>query len=284
VSARGAKRDLPHELRWVKAARDTDLSFFPDFLIIGPQRTGTTWLGSHLRFHPEIFLTRADELFFWSSLKSRDPRRFVSDDVGWYVQQFRDPWWQLAARTARCLWKHGERYQPRVRGERTASYAVIDPDVIADIVTLNPEIKAILLIRNPVDRAWSHAKKDLMRKRGTRLEDVSEEDLRGFFIDAYQLRCARSVEQYDNWASHLKPGHLLTVLFDDIVARPETVLLDVMRFLGVRSDPRYIDRNVRSPVNPTESLGMPDRHRRFLTELFQDDLRKLKERFGLSWS
>ena len=40
---------------------------------------------------------------------------------------------------------------------------------------------------------------------------------------------------------------------------------------------------MRNPVNPTESARMPEQYRRFLEELFRDDLRKLQERFGLTW-
>ena len=72
-------------------------------------------------------------------------------------------------------------------------------------------------------------------------------------------------------------------MFDEIATRPEALLLDVMRFLGVRADRRYIDRGVREPVNPTEATRIPEQYRRLLEELFADDVRKLHERFGLSW-
>jgi hypothetical protein len=73
-------------------------------------------------------------------------------------------------------------------------------------------------------------------------------------------------------------------LFDDIDVRPEELLLAVMDFLAVRSDRRYISREVRELVNPTAASKIPDRYRRFLDELLQDDLAALRERFGLSWS
>ena len=49
------------------------------------------------------------------------------------------------------------------------------------------------------------------------------------------------------------------------------------------SERRYIDPKVRNPINPTESTRIPDQYRCFLEDLFKDDLRKLQERFGLSW-
>ena len=275
--------DLQHRLRWVKVSRDADLARFPDFLIIGPQRTGTTWLHAQLRYHPQIFLAEPKELYFFSSLKTRDPKRFVSDELCWYLQFFRDPAWRRAAKSAATLWKHGELYRPRVRGEATASYAALDPDVIADITALNPDVKAILMIRNPIDRAWSHAKKDLVRNSKRRVADVTEQEFRAFLTDPYQLRCARYADQYDHWSAHLRPGYLLVGRFDDIATRPEDFLLEVMRFLGVDADRRYIDASVRSPVNPTESSQMPEQYRKLLEEVLRDELVRLEQRFGLSW-
>jgi len=276
---------LLRQLRYVKVtAPGLPLDRFPDFLIVGPQRTGTTWLHANLRWHPEIFLAEPKELFFFSRLKTPQSPKFQSTDLGWYLRFFRDPLWRALLKNVVTLWKYRERYRPRVRGEATASYAALDRDVIGEIAALNPEIKAIVMIRNPIDRAWSHAKKDLARNRSRRLDDVPEREFTTFFTDAYQRRCARYVEQYDNWSAALQPHHLFAGRFDDIARRPEELLLEVMTFLGVTSDRRYIDPRGRTAVNPTESSRIPDRYRRFLEELLKDDLEALRQRFGLSWT
>jgi hypothetical protein len=273
------------QLRYVKVSDPTlSLERFPDFLIVGPQRTGTTWLHANLRYHPEIFLSEPKELFFFSRLKTPENPKFQSNDLAWYLHFFRDPVWRSAAKTAISLWRYRELYRPRVRGEATASYAALDRDVIREITLLNPEIKVILMIRNPIDRAWSHAKKDLARNRKRTVADVSEDEFKAFFTDAYQRQCARYVENCDNWAAHLKDGHLLVASFDDIDSQPEGLLLRVMSFLGVTSAVRYIDRAVRDAVNPTGQSELPEHFRRFLNDLLKDDIEKVRQRFGLSWS
>ncbi len=273
------------QLKYVRLSRpDVRLERFPDFLIAGPQRTGTTWLHAHLRYHPEIFLSEPKELFFFSRLKTPHSPKFQSSDLGWYLHFFRDPPWRLALKNAITLWKYGEWYRPRVRGEATASYAALDRDIIQEITALNPDIKVLLMIRNPIDRAWSHAKKDLVRNRNRRFEDVPENEFKAFFTDTYQRQCARYVQNYDNWAAHLKDSHLLAGGFDDIASRPEQLLLGVMSFLGVTSDKRYIDPTVREAVNPTGPSEIPEPYRRFLENLLKDDIEKLRQRFGLSWS
>ena len=271
-------------LRYVKVSdRNPDLRFFPDFLIVGPQRTGTTWLHAHLRYHPQIMLSEPKELFFFSSLKMPDSPRYRSSELTDYLRFFREPLWRIVLRNAVSLWRYRELYRPKVRGEATASYAVLERDVIADITALNPDLKVILMIRDPIDRAWSHAKKDLARNRGRQLEDVSQEEFERFFSDPYQRRCARYADNIDNWSAHLRAGHLLVGLFDDIDTRPEALLLAVMAFLGVRSDRRYVGDAVRQAVNPTQPSRIPEQHRRFLENLFSDDTTHLRERFNLSW-
>lgn len=270
-------------LRYVRARGDEDLSRFPDFLIIGPQRTGTTWLHAHLRFHPQIFLSEPKELYFFSSLARRDGKRFASDELGYYLRFFRDPAWRWLAKTVVCLRRHGELYRPIVRGEATASYAAMPAAVIDDIVALKPDIRAILMLRHPIDRAWSHAKKDLVRNRKRRFEDVSADEFRAFFADPYQRRCAQYTDLAETWGSRLRPGNLFIGIFDQIATRPEAMLLDVMRFLGVRADPRYIDPDAKNPVNPTAATRIPPEYRAYLEELFGDEMRKARERFGVAW-
>lgn len=260
-----------------------DLSTFPDFLIIGPQRTGTTWIHENLRDHPDILWPREKEIFYFSRLKTPDHPKFVSADLHWYLAQFRDPLWLRAAKTVLTFRASGSIYRPRVRGEATASYAAMDRDLIEEVVVLNPAVRAIMMIRNPIDRAWSHAKKDLVRNRGRRFEDVSEREFEEFFRDPYQLRCAQYGTNYDNWSACLAEGNLFVGKFDDVAGRPAELLGEICRFLGVRDERRYLGRAVDRPVNPTGAEPIPERYRAILRQLFAVEIDEIERRFQLSW-
>lgn len=259
-----------------------DLGRFPDFLIIGPQRTGTTWLHANLREHPEIFLAEPKELFFFSRLKTPNHPRFQSDELGWYLGFFHDPLWRLVLKNLLCLGRHRRLYRPRIRGEATASYAALDRDVIEEIALLNPALKVILMVRDPIERAWSHATKDLVRNRGRRFEDVSDAEWQEFFRDPYQLRCAQYVENYDNWAACFPKEQIFVGAFDDIASRPAAFMGDILRFLGVPSDERYYGSLVHEAVNPAGSSRIPDKHRRYLETLLAREIEALRARFGAS--
>ncbi|MCX8072790.1 MAG: sulfotransferase domain-containing protein [Candidatus Binatia bacterium] len=271
-------------LRYVQVpARLPSLERFPDFLIIGPQRTGTTWLHAHLRFHPQVLLSEPKELFFFSRLKHPEDPRFRSSSLAWYLERFRDPWPWYVYKSWFCLWHYRERYRPLVRGEATASYAALEEDIIAEIVCLNPEIKVITMVRDPVERAWSHAKKDLVRNRGRSLGEVSDEEFVAFFNEPYQRRCAQYVQNVERWARYLRRGNLFVGLFEDIAWRPEELLLDVMAFLGVRASKQYIRADVRAPVNPSGGSEVPPRFRKILEALLAEEIAALRDRFGWSW-
>jgi hypothetical protein len=271
-------------LRYVKApAGEVSLARFPDFMIVGPQRTGTTWLHENLRDHPEIFWPRLKESFYFSRLGEPEHPKFQSDRLDWYLGLFRDPVWLWAAKNVFSLRLCGRPYRPRVFGEATASYAAMDRELIDEVVALNPAVRVIIMIRNPVERAWSHAKKDLVRNVGREFDDVSTQEWQSFFSDGYQRRCAGYRQNIENWTDALLGGHLLVGKFDDIQSRPEDFLLEVMDFLGVSGGERYFGGSVREPVNPTAGGGMPEQHRAYLENLLADDLTYLREQYGLSW-
>lgn len=273
------------KLRHVKAPDGrVSLARFPDFLIVGPQRTGTTWLHENLRDHPEIFWPRLKEIFFFSRLREPEHPKFSSDELGWYLDLFHDPAWLWVAKNFFSLRLCGRFYRPRVFGEATASYAAMDRELIDEVVALNPAVRAIIMIRNPVERAWSHAKKDLVRNAGRRFDDVTVEEWHAFFGDAYQRSCAAYRRNIANWKAALADGHLLIGKFDDIEERPEAFLLEVMEFLGVAAGERYFGPSVRESVNPTSGGGMPDQYREYLENLLAEDLAYLRDDFGLSWS
>jgi hypothetical protein len=267
-------------LSWVRVGDPPpDLTRFPDFLIVGPQRTGTTWLHANLRWHPEIYLSEPKEIFYFSRLKTPDNPRFQSADLGWYLSLFRDPPWRWLVRQAMSLRHHRRPHLPRVIGEATASYAALDEDVITEVATLNPDIRIIMMVRDPVERAWSHAKKDLVRNAGRRFEDVAPEEFRAFFRDPYQIQCARYGENLERWRRHLQDGAVLVARYEDVSERPEELLVEVMDFLGVSSGPRYLGPQVREEVNPAGSGRIPEDYRRDLEEVLAAELASWRESF-----
>ena len=274
---------IQHQLRYIDVPPGTDWSKFPDFLLIGPQRTGTTWLHANLSFHPHIFMPVTKEIFFLNRLDPQHPKHKTSD-LREYLKYFHEPWSERWHKTWTHLKIHKEWYWPRVCGEATASSAVIPTSILADIVTLNPELKAVLIVRNPVTRAWAHAKKTLVKEEGRDISEITDSTFTDYFASSYQVRCGRYSQIIKNWSQSLKSGHLLLLSFDDISDDPEGLLTRVFQFLGVSSGGKYISPQAKQVINRTDpthrSYGIPTHLRSFLEDLFADELHQLPSLLG----
>lgn len=266
------------------------LNCFPDFLILGPQRTGTTWLAANLRHHPEVFMPDQKELYYFSTVDNPRKRRFVSDRLEWYLSYFHEPFYAIARKEIEMLIRFKIPYSPRVRGEGTATYAAgISDAVMKELVTLNPDIKCILMVRNPINRAWAHAKKDLMNvsymnAKERDVEECSQKELLDFIHSLYQVSCGRFRDQIDRWNSYLKPGNLFLGFFDDLTEDPVHLLLSVYYFLGVESDDRFITELAFKKIAVTDKGShhreMPPFAQSALANLFADELQALQKRFS----
>lgn len=265
---------LRPQLRYCEVESDRlSLDRFPDFLIVGPQRTGTTWLHQILRKHPEVFLADPKEIFFFSRLKMRESPKFESARLDWYLAHFHDDFTRWARKQVRSLVRFHAPYRPRIRGEATASYAALDPDVIREVALLEPDVKILLMVRHPVERAWSHAKKDLARNRGRGAADIPDSEWKAFFRDPYQLRCARYEENIANWSGAVGAANVFVGTFEQVQEQPAELLGRVTRFLGVSDDPRFVDPELlRSQVNPAGGSEVPARFRADLEELLRDEI------------
>ena len=120
----------------------------PDFLVISPPKTGSTWLADNFRHHPRLFVPAIKEVKYFSCFCNWL-------DLGWYLDHFR-----AAPGT--------------IRGEASPSYSILPPDRIRLVRALLPDVKLIFLMRDPIARAWSHARHNF-RYREARFADCQHD-------------------------------------------------------------------------------------------------------------
>jgi hypothetical protein len=233
---------------------DPDLSLFPNLLYLGPQRTGSTWLHSNLSRHPEVHLHRDKETFYFSTLGRPETPRYRFDHLEDYLDSFRESIGTRLLKNYHALRRCRSFYRPRVVGDFTASYGVLDEDVIAEVVGLCPEMRGIMLVRDPAERAWSHAKKDLVRGRARPADDA---EILRFMRAPGQLLRADYRAAIGRWTRHLPPQRIFVAPYSRIGTDPAELLDDISDFLGIRRYGGASKRHVTTRQNVTPEAGVP---------------------------
>jgi hypothetical protein len=192
----------------------------PDFLIIGVQKSGTSWLARMLRQHPSVFMPGEEVHYF-------DKVHNYQKGEPWYRAHFVEAEEQqiVGEKTPDYIWAHGE----GVEGH--------DPNVHKNIHELLPEVQLLVLLRNPVDRAVSAAK-HIIRSGRVSPRHSLDELLVG---DEYDRIRGHGVLEYGYYHQHLSAyldlfsaSQLRVLSFkEDVVDAPGNGLAKVFRFLGL---------------------------------------------------
>jgi len=214
------------------------------------------------------------ETYFFSTLGKPDDPHFKFPFLEDYLDSYREPLSERLKKHYTSLRKSLSFYRPKVLGEATASYALLPEDVVVEIVRLKPQIKGIIMLRDPVERAWSHAKKTLVRGKS---EPVNFEKFRAYFETSGQKKRAGYSAMIALWKKHLAPGHLYIGLYDRIATSPKALLEEMERFLGVTTKALYFNRHLTIKLNPTSEDSMPSEVRAFLEEFLAAEIESYRK-------
>jgi hypothetical protein len=244
---------------------------YPDFLGIGAQKAGTSWLAENLKAHPELWLPWVKELQYFNDVH-------IPAHRGW-TQRHRT---QHATRAIRAHIKEAERRgkaadlrliralaelgagEPsdgwygaifahaganQLAGEVTPEYALLPRAGLAHVRRLNPRMKAVLLLRDPVARSWSHLRMLAEGKEGfDLLAAAANADIVARADYAATIRAWR--DAFGEEALHLDT-------LDAIAAEPLSVLRRVCGFLGVGFDAAWFPE-AATPVFVGPPADMPE--------------------------
>jgi hypothetical protein len=212
---------------------------YPDFIIIGAQRCGTTSLYWWLSKHPDVAAAATKELHFFDLGYDRT--------LGWYRRQF-----PSTHERKRHLESSGH---VLVAGE-ASPYYLFHPDAAMRVARDVPGARLIVLLRDPVDRAFSHYHHQVRLKQETLSFEaaLAAESDRLVGGDPMVIRShsyhARGVylEQLERWYAHFPAEQILVVISEELFAMPARELARVQAFLRLsrRSDVEFAAKNTLS--------------------------------------
>lgn len=225
----------------------------PDFLVIGAQKSGTTWLDKIFKSHKKLWTPPVKELHYFDELympdtfnwtqKHREQHgikslKYITSDLSNVDIPTLDLSYLIARQPISKHWY--ERifdFAPEgsVKGEMSPEYSLLSEEHVREISRKYPGTKIIFTIREPVARAVSGLK---MRLRQQGFDSDSD----GVAIDNFLLGAANDWDVVtrgnygsiiEKWSSAFGSQRLLVLLSDDLRDRPGKALFKLANFLEV---------------------------------------------------
>lgn len=229
------------------------MSFKLCFIGIGAYRSGTTWLVHCLREHSDVCIPHIKELEFFNKKYEKGTYIYSNYNKGisWYKEQFRE-----CRKDVKCL------------GEYSNAY-LYDKDVPRLIKNMFPDIKLLLCLRNPVDRAYSGYLWETLNFERDKFAEVDIEELK----KSVYIEMSLYGKYIRNYLKIFKSKDIHVILFDDILKRPEDVIKSVYKFLHLKP---FTPSSLRKKINPASQARS-----RLLTYVFDLRLKLEKENLGI---
>jgi len=281
-ATRAAKSALRAGLSSTAAVRE-----LPDFLIVGTKRGGSTSLYNYVLAHPDVMplvpsRQNLKGLYFFDV-------NYARGDT-WYRSHF-----MTSARRHATERRRGHRV---LLGESTPYY-LYHPHAPRRAAELAPDARIIMLLRDPVERAYSHYKErwrqgvepltfeKALAAEPKRLEGEFERMLSdpGYRSFAHQMFSyvdqGRYLDGVRRWQQSYPDNQILILRSEDLYADPAHVVGQVQRFLGL--DPVQLDSY--EAWNQKPAKGMSPEVRAELTKRLAPDVRRLEDhlRRDMDW-
>ncbi len=238
----------------------------PNFLIVGVMKGGTSSLYHYLNQHPDVKMSRVQEVHFFA--------KYYSRGLNYYRSFF------------------PKKSEGKLSGE-SSPYYFFHPAVPARVKKDLPNCKIIVLLRDPVDRAYSHYQMhkgidpadnflQALAWEESRVQTTHERFLNGeSFLDtshqAYSyLKRGMYAEQLHHWLHHYSLDALLILRSEDFYADPKKTLKQVYAYLEL---PEIFPENL-APVNVRAYETLPRNVYKEIATQFEEDGRELRQLLG----
>lgn len=197
----------------------------PSFILVGSAKCGTSFLLKYLRQHPDIFLPRTNELYFHSGFKD-------------YNGPFDKPYEKKITKTFDDYKKNFEKANDgQIIGEFATDYLYAYENSIESIKKFIGDPKILIILRNPIDRTFSHYKHMLSKFEEplsffNALNAEEERRKKGWRWVYQYSRISLYYEQVKAYLENFK--NVKVIIYEDLRDNPKQTIDEIYEFLKVK--------------------------------------------------
>lgn len=195
-----------------------------DFFIVGAPKSGTTSLYHYLNEHPDIEMSSYKEPNFFSDESLQGQNIYHIKNRVNSLEKYHS----LFKRKDSCL-----------KGEASVSYLFYD-DVPAKIMSYNSKAKIIIILRNPIERAYSHYLMDhslglISESFESIIRKKSKNRKAHFFYQQY-VEVSKYTDQIKRYFQVFEKENIHIIDYEDFKTNTSYVVSCIFSFLGLNSD------------------------------------------------
>lgn len=258
-----------------------------DFLCIGAQKAGTTWLMGNLSRHPGIWTPRfIKEIHYFDKVHLGFRRNMLSayrnrcaklveqnPEFARYFEKvidpdiaFTDPWYEHIFSAAPSHKK---------KGECTPLYCALNDEGVEHVHRLAPNAAIIYMIRDPFQRIMSSLRMEMGFRKISNSSDMTRHIEHPLFVER-----GRYSANIPRWESVFGKERILYVPFGDVKSHPEEVMKRVEQHIGIEKYDSY--PRLRDKINKTgsENIVITEQTIQRMRELVDGESDFLRNHFG----
>lgn len=266
----------------------------PNFLCIGAQKAGTTWLSKMLERHPDVWIPSVKELHYFDyvhlkemrmperrlkTLKAAIDRKCDGKDIPIKNLQYLSKLALTESYDDEYYLSLFDEADRRLIGEVTPEYAMLPEEGVQHIMNLLGSIKLIFIMRNPVQRSWSFARM-FVRERLERGEEISIKTWMNIVDKPGNKKRTDYKSTIENYEKVFSSENLLYLFYDEICQEPLNTLSKVCSFLQIDYDEDLFMSVVGERHNVNPKVEIPDEIAAVLREKFSAQEEFIRNRFN----
>jgi hypothetical protein len=256
---------------------------WPDFLCVGAQKAGTSWLYRQCEPHGDFWMPPLKELHYFNKLtkakRVNPPRCRDKRDV-----RFLESVTRLSARPYIDMENYARLFAykgSRISGDITPTYSMLNDEVIERVVSYFPCLKIIFLARDPVERVWSQLSMGVRLGRISPFDATDADAVIQSVLLPHVLSLSYPSKIVARWRRHVQPDLFRLYFFDDLERNPTELRRSIFHFLGANPD----KPSGQTTADDNRDAGrekprLTDKVRSRLAQFFKDELQACAAKLG----